>query len=326
MTRIQIVLAYLLFQHIFSFAQDLRGGEISITHMTQYTYRANISIYTLASLDIPRQRLLHWGDGSTTLLGVTTPVLIGDNYLYSFMEFHSYTGNGLYNIYLTDSFRIPGIVNIPNSQSSYLMPTYELHIQPALGANSSPVFPTSQLYIQNNNGVITHNPFASDPDGDSLHYYLGTPPGVLGYSTPQATTSIQINPLTGEFIWDSPLSVGSYSIAIYVEEYRNGNICGKSIRDMTIDVSSLASINEADGNNMRVYPNPCTDHLTIEFSDYPSTKKYVRMYNMLGEEMLKENFSSLEYSINTSTLPQGIYFVTISDGNKNSVIRKIIKM
>jgi hypothetical protein len=325
--RAYIFLISLLFQSLFSFAQDLRGGEITITHLTQYTYRANISIYTQASVDIPRQRILHWGDGSTTLLGAATPVLIGtDIYLYSFMEYHSYTGNGLYNIYITDSFRIPGILNIPNSQGSYLIPRYELHLHPAIGFNNSPIFSGSQLYIQNINGVITHNPFAIDPDGDSLHYYLGTPTGVLGYSIPQASSFIQINPTTGEFIWDSPMSVGSYSIAIYIEEYRNGNICGLTVRDMTIDVNSLASIHEVIGGEASIYPNPFTDNLTIEFSDYSFPKKYLVIYNVLGKEVLKENISSLKYSIDTSALPKGIYCIFITDANTNDLTRKILKM
>ena len=86
-----------------------------------------------------------------------------------------------------------------------------------------------------------HNPGAYDPDGDSLSYKLVPCRGSLGqvipgYTFPQASTSITLDPKTGDFLWDSPVQQGEYNIAILVEEWRAGVKIGSVLRDMQIIV------------------------------------------------------------------------------------------
>ncbi|HQB22502.1 MAG TPA: gliding motility-associated C-terminal domain-containing protein, partial [Bacteroidales bacterium] len=86
-----------------------------------------------------------------------------------------------------------------------------------------------------------HNPGAFDPDGDSLSYKLttcraenGEP--IEGYTLPQASNSLTVNEITGDLVWNTPVSPGVYNIAMLIEEWRNGIKIGSIIRDMQIEV------------------------------------------------------------------------------------------
>ncbi|WP_420317527.1 T9SS type A sorting domain-containing protein [Ekhidna sp.] len=94
-----------------------------------------------------------------------------------------------------------------------------------------------------------------DSDGDSLRYKLITPlqesgVKVQGYTLPSSEklrdggdVTFDLNGLTGDLLWDSPASVGSYSVAIKVEEWRKVNgtpmLIGFSVLDVLIDVIEI---------------------------------------------------------------------------------------
>ncbi len=77
-------------------------------------------------------------------------------------------------------------------------------------------------------------------------------------------------------------------------------------------------------NGITIYPNPVSDNLTIEIPALTSEKKQLSIYSIMGEEVLKESFSSLKYSVNVSHLSEGIYIVEVR-GEKNIARRKFIK-
>ena len=86
-----------------------------------------------------------------------------------------------------------------------------------------------------------YNPGAYDPDGDSLSYELtvctredGKP--IENYSLPPATNSFNINPVTGDLIWDTPRDTGKYNVAMNISEWRYGKKIGVVERDMQIEV------------------------------------------------------------------------------------------
>ena len=62
-------------------------------------------------------------------------------------------------------------------------------------------------------------------------------------------------------------------------------------------------------NVFRIYPNPTTNTLTIENQD---TIDSVSIFNLLGQEVLKNSTSNLTETINVSDLQTGIYVVKVS--------------
>ena len=113
--------------------------------------------------------------------------------------------------------------------------------------NSSPNFVNGPAPFQCINSPFCFDMGAFDPDGDSLVYQMVNPMRnatnsvnwSTGYSTVYPINSsplMNLNSLTGNVcIW--PLSLGIYSMAIRVYEYRNGVLIGSIIRDIQQNLS-----------------------------------------------------------------------------------------
>ncbi|MBK6984834.1 MAG: T9SS type A sorting domain-containing protein [Bacteroidetes bacterium] len=90
---------------------------------------------------------------------------------------------------------------------------------------------------------------------------------------------------------------------------------------------STASINESQNKtiNYMLYPNPAKNVLNIELDNLLNDNKTVTIANILGEVVLSETSSGNKFSINTSNLISGVYFVTISNKGIQSTQKIIIE-
>jgi len=244
--RAAYVLLTLLMLPVWLMATHNRAGEITYRHISGYTYEVTILTYTFTPSLANRDSLeVNWGDGSPLqYLQIDKKVFLANNVRYNtYVGTHTYPGAGTYTISMVDPNRNAGIVNIPGSvnQAFYLAST--LVINPFLGPNSSPQLLAPPI----DNACVfypfMHNVTAYDPDGDSLSYKLIPCKGAQGldiptYVLPAASVSLSIDPITGDFLWDSPLMSGEFNIAILIEEWRNGVRIGTVIRDMQIFVAA----------------------------------------------------------------------------------------
>jgi hypothetical protein len=78
--------------------------------------------------------------------------------------------------------------------------------------------------------------------------------------------------------------------------------------------------------NLHVYPNPASYYVTIE-SRESLENSFIRVTDMQGRIILDRQVTHLqEYTINCETWANGIYVITVSDGNQIvSSLRLIIK-
>lgn len=89
---------------------------------------------------------------------------------------------------------------------------------------------------------------------------------------------------------------------------------------------SLKEENRAELNFL-VYPNPAKEKLTIRIDKIEFNQCQVRIYNILGYEVISVQENKNEFEINTSQLKSGIYFIstTIKNNSVNEpMIRKLI--
>ena len=113
--------------------------------------------------------------------------LFGFNYFY--FE-HVYPSNGKFTISYIGENRNAPIRNIDggNSISVKFYVSTTITIDPALGANHSPVLKAPPVDRGAIGQVFLHNPGAFDADGDSLSFHLrecqDVPLGVVGVSGP----------------------------------------------------------------------------------------------------------------------------------------------
>jgi gliding motility-associated-like protein len=241
-----------------------RAGEITYTWKGGLTYEAVITTYTKEDAPADRCQLtLQWGDGTSSILlrengpsgSFCTPPAkmgqsIGNNIkLNIYRGQHTYQAPGFYTMALQDLNRNGGIKNIPNSINVPFFITTILNVNPALGANSSPVLLNPPVDNGCQGRKFIHNPGAFDPDGDSLGYSLIDCRGLNGifitdtYNPALVQDPVTINASTGDLIWDAPQTQGQFNFAMLITEFRKGangiwQVVGQITRDLQVDIGA----------------------------------------------------------------------------------------
>lgn len=224
-----------------------RGGEITYRHLSGLTYEVKIVTYTKEVDAADRPQLeINWNYGGrkdtvNRVLPGRVPVgadIVRNTYIIN----HTFPGPGTYTISMLDPNRVGSVTNI-NGGSSINIPFYietKLVINPFLGPNDSPILSFPPIDRGCINQIYTHNPGASDPDGDSLTYELVACKGENGlpvpnYVFPDPFPLLRINQ-NGDFIWNVPRNAGIYNYAILIKEFRNGVFIGSVVRDFQVDI------------------------------------------------------------------------------------------
>lgn len=249
------IILFLTFTSLLTYATHNRAGEIRYRHISGTTYEITLVTYTYSPSQADRPELeIQWGDGTSNIVARTSYVLLSDLYKKNtYIGTHTYPGNGIYIIVMSDQNRNDGVQNIPNSVNVPFTIRTTLNINAMVGSNSTPVLtypPIDKAKISN---VFIHNPGAWDPDGDSLSYKLTVCLGdnalpIPGYTFPYASNSITVNPITGDLIWDSPQQYGIYNVAMLIEEWRfykptkHYIKIGEIERDIQIEVVATSNI------------------------------------------------------------------------------------
>lgn len=275
---------YFLFIALFGTAFSLkathnRAGEITYKWISGYTYSITLVTYTDDGPNVAdRCKLtIYFGDGDScqayrengllspsssectiSHAGViikTTPNVKKN--VYSCV--HTYSGPGLFKIYMFDRNRNSGVINVPNSVNQPFYLETLLNINVFMGPNNSPVLTRDPIDEACLNQCFYHNPGAYDVDGDSLSYELVMCKGedglgnigvtIPGYGYPATSSSgtFNINAGNGTLTWCEPQQNGEYNAAFYIKEWRkdldgNWQLVGFVMRDMQIIVSNCSNI------------------------------------------------------------------------------------
>lgn len=324
-----------------TFATHVIAGEITYTHVTGYTFKISINIYTntdLLTTQADRCELfVYFGDGDSAVAPrVNGPSILcttADGEAFAthlkkniYETTHTYPGFGLYTITMEDPNRELGICNIPNSvdQSFYIEST----IYPNITTNNSARFIATPIFYAYVGVPYTQNVTAYDPDGDLLTYELVSCKGangqlITGYSYPPGF-SIDIN--SGDITWNTPTTICKYNFAVKVKKWRNGYMIGYVIRDFQIRCLPPTSLDETSNYNHKtlVYPNPVIDKIYISKLNN-ETENTLFIYDLTGRLMKSVFLSGSTSEIEVNDLTNGFYNYEIFS-NKISVARgKFVK-
>ena len=234
-----------------------RAGEITYEQIDDLTIRATITTFTrTSSFAADRDSLeMFWGDGTSEFVprsnGNGEP-LPNDVQRNVYTATHTYPTRSQFTLSVTDPNRVAGIQNIdfPNSVNIqfYLETTLTLLDRRFQGDNSSAILLQPPIDFACTNQRFVHNPNAFDLDGDSLAYELITPFQSQGMEVPNYflpdqivpsdSNRVSLDPITGDFVWDSPPIQGDFNITILIKEFRNGILINEIIRDMQILVTA----------------------------------------------------------------------------------------
>jgi hypothetical protein len=96
-----------------------------------------------------------------------------------------------------------------------------------------------------------------------------------------------------------------------------------------ICIGSVINVSEIsqNTNQLKIYPNPTSDIVIIEFNSYRLEKLFYRVFNCLGELLFVKPINSVygkNYTeIDLTHLEQGVYYLSISNNNLNLATRFI---
>ncbi len=90
-------------------------------------------------------------------------------------------------------------------------------------------------------------------------------------------------------------------------------------------IGNFGDTSQIDEENIiKVYPNPTTDKLTIEFNSDIENMQLI-IYDIVGREVLKRSLKHKSSTISIQSLKSGIYFYTLSGYGTETISGKIIK-
>ncbi len=287
-------------------AQDIRGGEIHFSHVSGNTYDFEIHLDVMADSQTDRSSIL-WNPGSGApemwLNGVEGGTADGVK-RWSYAARYTYPGPGVYFIQVIDSFRVAEVENIPQSESTIVLLKAQLTISPILGPNSSAVIQAWPGAFTVEDGFVSHNAAATDPDNDLLVYSLEavTPGGVLPIGT-------SVNPQTG--MLTMPLLPGRWTLVIRVDEFRDEHLIGSTFRELMIDMDALTSVADIPKLQPRAFPNPATNKLRVE---YERGIRHYRIFNVSGQQVIgHDGNAQTAMEMDVSFLRPGWYLLEVYD-------------
>jgi len=115
---------------------------------------------------------------------------------------------------------------------------------------------------------------------------------------------------------------GNYTIQIS----HKGTLSGSS-QTFSLVVSGVQSTASADGfieNKIVIWPNPSSDKVNIKLLNSNIGFK-ITMYDSLGRTVLSDNSLTNEHTIDTNSLPRGIYTLKINNDNETYTNKILIK-
>ncbi|MDT8400419.1 MAG: gliding motility-associated C-terminal domain-containing protein [Bacteroidales bacterium] len=242
MKRLFAILIF-LFLIMSTYGTHNRAGEITYVQLSDLTYEITITTFTYVLSQADRDFLdVDWGDGTISTAARISKLQLPNYYQKNVYKIeHTYPGPGIYKIVVQDPNRNYGINNIPNSVNVVFSISTVLMVNPGMGLNSTPVLLNPPYDKAALGYKFIHNPGAYDVDGDSLSYNLtvctredGKP--IENYTYPPASRAFYVDSISGDLVWDAPTQLGTYNVAMEINEWRNGIKIGIVVRDMQIEV------------------------------------------------------------------------------------------
>ncbi|MVM40803.1 T9SS type A sorting domain-containing protein [Spirosoma sp. HMF3257] len=352
-------------------ASHLIGGYVQVKPVAgaTLTYEVTATLYMnegsgKQASDQADSFTICFGDGTSSIAYRQSRVYMADRAtsVNSYTVIHTYPAPNTYTVLVTVPNRtiVKNIVNA-DSQPFTLTTTFTTNIARA-NQTPTPGFPSS-TFRAGVNQRLTLDFKATDAEGDSLLYNLAKSSTSTSSCSNQSVTSYQfpndvarkgtfkLNNRSGKLVWDTPTEVGNYSIAVTIQEYRNGLLISQTTQEITLTVDDLPSSPTpippyeparvefdyivtgtapyADSDlTLTTFPSPVDDRLQVIIQTSNPTRAAVELLDVNGRKLHELTFNQAarqhEQLINMDSLKPGIYLIRAIIDNR-SLSRKIVK-
>jgi Secretion system C-terminal sorting domain len=211
----------------------------------------------------------------------------------------------------------------------------------ASGANTyvwTPNNSTSNPLVDNPTATTTYTVIGTSADGcndTATQTVVVNPiPNVL-FNIPASSVCVDdasfqlvsfVTPATGTFSGPgvsngvfSPATAGNGTHTI-TYTYTDPNGCDAIVTDV-ITVNACVGVQENNAISTNVYPNPFGTQFTVEMST--SSQYNIQVVSVLGQEVMNETINGNKLVINSENWDAGVYFMTITSGNTQEIIRVV---
>ena len=106
-----------------------------------------------------------------------------------------------------------------------------------------------------------------------------------------------------------------------------GDTCLTTVTDTLIINTTLGLPSPNNENTILIYPNPASDHITIDNGNYTAMAGYtIKIENNAGQQVFQSLINQAQFYVDLSTWSgNGLYFVHLIDAQGNTVtVRKIV--
>ena len=154
-----------------------------------------------------------------------------------------------------------------------------------------------------------------------------------GDTTWAITDSVHTRPVTqsqGTLAnWNTTgISTGHYNMRLIIKDNYGDSVTVPSGLDVVIGTPVTTGIGNIQNSDVKVFPNPATNQLTITSTQTQLSK--VTLINMLGQTVLDNNYTDAvakaPLNIDISDLPTGLYIYHITTESGKVVEGKVVKM
>ena len=148
---------------------------------------------------------------------------------------------------------------------------------------------------------------------ESTVSFVSTSTGVTTYSWDfgDGTTSDEENPT------HTYAANGTYEVILTVT-----NQCGE-VETSSSFIINVNAVTEADFGNMKVYPNPASDYITISLENILGDDIQLSIIDVQGKIVTSGVINTNKHTINTTNLLNGTYMLRLSS-NEASFLKKIV--
>jgi hypothetical protein len=169
----------------------------------------------------------------------------------------------------------------------------------------------------------TVNPFDTTKiyNGDTLYYNYGyinnLPPDNIGINGPQVQ-GIPGQSGSSLFYTDN-IDYYTFGVLNFSTQYRHYKINQNvfyQLKNIIENYATSVTETSAGGNKVNIYPNPFSSYATIQLSN-PVTHANLSLFNATGEVVREiQNISGQEIILAREDLPEGVYFIRLTQGEK----------
>jgi hypothetical protein len=181
-------------------------------------------------------------------------------------------------------------------------------------SNNPPVADAGSDQIVNEGDTVLLDGTASyDPDDDEITYYWTTPEGIVLNDDALSQPSF----IAPEVLEDTVFTVS-------LEVYDGADYSAPDQMEVTVKNVINVSASLTDIPGFKIYPNPTTGEVTIQFNTINTQKSRITIYNLLGKIVFQQEIhSSGEHLLNLSNQVRGVYLVHCIN-NSGQQIKKLV--